>query len=304
MLLFASLLALIALLAFRPSSPEPSYRGHHLSYWVVQLSSSSLRPGFPNPQYERATNAINHIGVAALPFLLTWIQDDTPPRNPSSLARLLYRTRLPVATWLADRVWGPRYPFALADVVPDAFGALGKKAMPAFNELCLLMNGTNNGPHIPLRAAGALSCFGTNALFPLLEVATNSQHQADVAALAAIGAMSGLDNAAQITVASAITNLVAATSNLTAQVIGIRVLGDLKAAPQISVPFLVSTLTSKTMQLRPDSAAALGDFGSEAISAVPALTNALTDSHGPIRFNAAHALHEIEPATFTNEPSQ
>jgi hypothetical protein len=44
----------------------------------------------------------------------------------------------------------------------------------------------------------------------------------------------------------------------------------------------------------------IGQFGSQATRAIPTLTNAMTDTNIAIRQGAADALHQIDPATFTN----
>jgi HEAT repeat protein len=251
-------------------------------------------------RHEMATNAIYHIGPAALPFLVKWLQYAPPPwRN--TLATSLYRSRFPFAHKLSglfvdERAW------QLSVGAHYAFDVLGAKAMPAFSDLCRLMNDTGK-PTVANMAASSLGNLGTNALPPLLAVLTNTNHPARVGAISAIRAMSDLDNAATIAVIHAVTNCITDT-NLVVQVMAMTALGELRAAPQISVPALVSSLQSKDAKIRLYSATDLGNFGSQASSAVPALTNALTDSDPRVRYNAAQALHQIAPATFTNPPAQ
>jgi hypothetical protein len=283
--LIGAALALIALLAYNPTSGEPSYEGHPLSYWVAILGSSP-----PRSDEEKAKNAIDHIGAAALPFLVKWIQYN-PPRWKRTVAYTLARTPLPLAHKLANRMIGPR----LVIGTHFAFAALGPRAMPAFDDLRHLMNDTNR-PNTTTEAARALSCFGTNALPALLAVITNTNHPARVGALSAIAEMSHLPDAAQTAVPVIINCLT--DTNPTVQIVAIVTLGRLKASPQVSVPALVSCLKTKYETIRFCSAAALGQFGPQATSAIPALTNALTDADRRVRASAAKALHEIDPVTF------
>ena len=51
------------------------------------------------------------------------------------------------------------------------------------------------------------------------------------------------------------------------------------------------------------AAAALAEFGPRAISAIPALTNALATSDPFVYNSATAALHQIDPGTFTNDPA-
>src|SRR5262245_9763145 len=64
-----------------------------------------------------------------------------------------------------------------------------------------------------------------------------------------------------------------------------------------SVPSLVRTLKEdKDPNMRYYAAQSLGQFGSEAASAVPDLITALKDEHAMVRMGAAYALGEIGSA--------
>jgi HEAT repeat protein len=144
-----------------------------------------------------------------------------------------------------------------------------------------------------------LSCFGTNALPALLAAATNADHPAWPQALDAIGMMSDLGDAAQPTVMAIITNCL---SDPIRQESGVFALGNIKAVPQISIPAIVPFLQSTNAHLRGNCATALGKFGAQARSVVPALTNALADADPYVHACAAEALHNIAPGTFPYGP--
>jgi HEAT repeat protein len=111
--------------------------------------------------------------------------------------------------------------------------------------------------------------------------------------------MYNLGDAAQAA-ALVITNCLNPTNNPQIQLTAVVALGNLKACPQVSVPALISTLKSADPTIRNFSAMCLANFGSRASNAIPALTNALTDSDIGTRDMATQALHIIDPARFPN----
>jgi hypothetical protein len=294
--LIGAALAVIALIAYKPTSHEPSYDGHPLSFWVLTQVTATYDPDQP----AKATNAINHIGPAALPFLVKWIQYE-PPGWRSTFGILLEETPFITVREFGDQIRQPTA-YRLAAATPYAFGILGKTAMPAFDDLCRLMNETNR-PCTASQAALALSHLGTNAVPPLLAVVTNEHHPARLAAINAIGKISYPSDAAQLPVPT-ITSCLSDTNNPDSQVIATIALGDLKSAPQISIPALVSSLNNGSTELRRYSAIAIGCFGSQASNAIPALTNALKNSDTLVRYYATEALHQIAPTAFPDAPSR
>jgi hypothetical protein len=164
-----ALLALVALLAYNPTSGEPSYGGQPLSFWVAPLGEDDI---IPPAQYKETTNAIDHIGAAALPFLVKWIQYEPSPLRVT-LSDLFDRAPF-TSHRLSERIMETKAQ-RLADGTYFAFYVLGEKAMPAFDDLCRLMNNTNR-PCTASAAITALSCFGTNAIPPLLAVGANTNH--------------------------------------------------------------------------------------------------------------------------------
>jgi hypothetical protein len=291
-----ALVAIIALLAYKSATAEPSYGGHPLSYWVV-LPLISRNPELRSYDRKEATNAIDHIGVAALPFAMKWLRYE--PQQ--------WRTR--VGIWLVGTKY---FPFAgrlsnwILDPQPQQLGlgayyvflALGKRALPVFDDLCHLLNDTNR-PKTSGEAARALGCLGTNALGPLLTAATNAQHPARLFAIDTISVMPELGDAAQLLI-PAITNCLTPTNDLNVQMNALISLAHLK--PQISVPVFVSSLNTPNPTIRRYSAITLGQLRPTASSVIPALTNALADPDPGVRECAARALHQIDINAFPNAP--
>jgi len=129
-----------------PREREPEYNGIPLSKWLERYVDSK-------PQ---SAVAIQHIGTNALPFLLRWIQYETPGwRNllnhlPTRLPSSLQKTR--ALHWLVDDKAEDR-----AELAVEAFWALGSKANPATDELLRLALAENpRAPNTQRRATSAL----------------------------------------------------------------------------------------------------------------------------------------------------
>src|SRR6185295_4345545 len=123
------------------------------------------------------------------------------PRWKVTLAVRLSQSRLPFSDKLYDWTTDRRAQ-ELADATCFGFQVLGKRAMPAFNDLCQLMNNSNDH-RVAGRAAMALSCLGTNALPPLLEAVANPQHPASLEALQALSMIPEVGEAWQAAVSDA-----------------------------------------------------------------------------------------------------
>jgi hypothetical protein len=258
------------------------------------LSTSPESREFDLDQIEKAKNAIDHIGVASIPFLVKWVQNSDSPRWRDTLVPLVYR----ISPRLCERLMHPRSR-RLAEGTYESFRVLGKRALPAREDLVRLMD--DAGHHDPLTTIQVtmdLSCFGTNALPALLAAGTNAEHLAWPQALDAICMISDLGDAAQSTVI-AITNLL---SDPIREETAVFTLGNLRAVPQISLPAIASRLQSTNAHLRGNCVTALGNFGPQAVSYFPALTNALRDADPYVRYCAAEALRNIAATKLTNAP--
>jgi hypothetical protein len=244
-------------------------------------------------EYQAATNAIDHIGVAALPFLVKWAYND-PPKWKSNLGVALYRIGLQST---AERMMTGARIERLANGTHECFRILGSRALPVVDDLgSSLVSGTNDPATSVILILG-LRCFGTNALPALFTVATNETHTARWQALEAIGEIPEIGNASQQLV-DVLTNIiyVTDTNNPSGQLVAVYVLGNLKAAPKVSLPAIAFCLQSTDAELRAGSAEALGNFGGEALSFVPALTNALLGASPSVRKSATEALRRIQSA--------
>jgi hypothetical protein len=124
------------------------------SDWVAVLASQ------PIPEdAAAAANAIDHIGVAALPCLLERIQYEQPAWR-AKLANQLRKFPYKFTGSLAQHIAEPKAA-ELAQRASEAFIVLGPMATPAVDAL-LRLSMNRNAPETATRASFALSWIGTN----------------------------------------------------------------------------------------------------------------------------------------------
>jgi hypothetical protein len=150
-----------AVLLWPRGEREPVYQGKKLSEWIKR----------PNPVWEGGAErterdkAIRAIGTNALPFLLRWINFDSPfDTRMEKVVEKLYRRRVVPGAWLA--YWDKKE--RRADYSVAAFAILGSQASPAIPELVQLVSGTN--AYVARLAEYALENIGTNAVASLLRL--------------------------------------------------------------------------------------------------------------------------------------
>lgn len=163
--------------------PEPAYLGKPLSAWVRQYNTNYLRGDASKSSAEEAQRAIQHIGAAALPFLLGQMR-----ASDSSLKKKLRAT--------VSRNWHDR--LGLRDKSPEirrlgAHGihALGTNAAPAAQAIIEIAT------RHPDEDARYIAVFGLRKLAPigepvfpfLLQCLTNSEPTIRDEAAIAFGGM-------------------------------------------------------------------------------------------------------------------
>jgi hypothetical protein len=145
-----------------PARKEPAYQGHNLSFWVAWLGNPP-----PGERPDKALKAVDAIGTNAIPYLLVWMERETPHWEPElwmneKLARMGSSIR--IGGQAANRARG----------TVKAFQTLGKKAAfaaPALQDM--LINADNF--EVAHRASYALGATGPAGLQPLLCGLTNRQ---------------------------------------------------------------------------------------------------------------------------------
>jgi len=162
----AAVICLLAVFAFRTT--EPRYAGRALSQWVRGYVESGLLPN-DRASAER-DEALRQIGTNAVPFLLSWIQYETPPwkyRVYHLVNPIL--ARLGISKGLDDR----KLEYQAVGAV-WAFKALGDKADYALGDLEKLFNDPAH-QLAARRAAMVLVRRGIPTPVPLLMAVTNQQ---------------------------------------------------------------------------------------------------------------------------------
>jgi hypothetical protein len=171
---------LVATLLFYQSfRAGPTYKGHSLRYWISLLAHSS-------EEDQLVIEAVRHLNTNTLPYLIEWIQYETP-RWRFNLAFEITRRAPHDPRWPMDSI-GARARDDFAAKAMSAFGWLGTNAAPAMPALVQVMNNPAT-PHSGRRATLALGMVGTNALPILLQVMQNPQHPRRGDAVEAISTM-------------------------------------------------------------------------------------------------------------------
>jgi hypothetical protein len=289
LLLIPCLAIVIGLLILPSREHEPEYQGQPLSHWVL-LSQRAI-------QSDEADKAISEIGTNALPLLLKWIRYELPAWR-GELAKdnhpILQRFVRPFVTTKRE---------VLADASLFSFRILGTNAANAIPELAGLMQNAS-APQTAFRAMGALSQIGTNGLPALISAIQDSQYPFRVWAVTTIAFMQASPASASVTTPLLIECL-SDTTNPRIPLVAALGLGRDKYAPQLAIPALTRCLatTGASEQLRCAAAQALARFGTQATNALPALTNALTDSSLMVRYAATNAIEKITSEASASTPS-
>lgn len=263
---------------------EPGYQGKLLSEWL-----KAYRPvGGRAPGSQQAADAVRHIGTNALPFLLSWIEDQQDP--PPWRARLL------------SYAWKPGSPgreillqtIAIREVrgtrAAWGFEILGEAARPAIPDLVRVANQGRAGSSPA--ATAALAYLGKDALLPLLALMTNSSSLVRYQAYLSAPQMEYLGTNARPGVVLLIHYLSDPSIARTAA----EVLGWLQLESDITVPALAECCTrSSKPDLRRAAVFSLLMFGPSARPAVPELLKMLNDPSVDVRTMATNALQRIAP---------
>ena len=304
--LLACVATIALLFTFRSKNAEPSYNGKTLKQWVnlhCWPDNPTITDLFPKKadlkdtktyrqdfevRQKEAAEAVRQIGTNAIPTLLDWANKDYRVAWKYKLMEALpqsLQNSHSVNWWLVadDHYRGSR---ALT-----GFILLGSNATPAIPELTrrMMTRNSNSG----MTAATILGNMGGPGLPALLSALTNTQTPNRVmvarsviqATIAASNDISGIRVLAQCV-------------QDTDRVVGsaaARGLGFITNQPDIAIPALIEGLKVPHGQVRAGSAAALGNYGAQAHSAVPALLQCQDDAEWYVRQSVSNALQKLAP---------
>jgi HEAT repeat protein len=287
------------LLAFQLKETTPSYKGKTLKQWMNLYcwpdnpTDADLFPGKTffagrDALQAEAADAVRHIGTNAIPTLLAWEDKDS---RVSWKFKLLADLPKSLQSWHAAYWWLVLQDHYRVERALCGFYILGSNATPAVPELKRRMMTRNSDSGVA--AASALANIGEAGLPALLSALTNSRTPNRVmiarsvanATRAASNDISGIMVLAQC-VRDTDTG-VGATAAME--------LGFITNQPGITVPALIEGLKEPRGQVRSRSADALGNYGGQARSAVPALLQYKNDSDWFVRQCVSNALQKLAP---------
>jgi len=172
---FLAILTLLVIAAaiglFATRKWEPEHQGKKLSQWVMEVENpSSVWNGFTSPKSHRAVEGVRRIGTNALPFLLKWINQDTPPWK-----KHFYRAGNFVVSRLNSH-WSFRDKYEKRAECAEAafYGLRHEQQNMAIPELTRIINNTND-LNAATNAVLLLSYLGKDGEIPIQALLTNQQ---------------------------------------------------------------------------------------------------------------------------------
>jgi hypothetical protein len=294
----------IGVVAFWPGEREPEYDGKKLSEWLRAYelgSSNDNERKIVEREQQAATDAIQHIGTNALPWLLKRIAYNPPVWKEKIGAHIAKINSKLLTHWYLE---GDRLGF---DAL-QGFRLLGPRAAPAMPELTRMMRGDTRrgvGRDWPM---DALSYIGRDGFPTLLAAMGSPKTEFDAAERMDALAKQGVD------IGPAMPELLLIDRRTRADVENYE-----KANPRSQYydpvfvtpglldenrPFLIPALTNclhhTNSDVRVEAADALRSLGDKARPAVPALKEALDDRVIAVQEAAINALEKIAPEVLTN----
>lgn len=252
MVLVASLAVLIGVVGMI-SAREPHYRGRSLTSWLQQCSDTPLSE---SQRLQESQNAIR-----AMPL------DQVIPR----LVRLVESAEDPVSPWIKDKSDKLKLDFLkwrLADERQQlgvaGFETLGTNAAPAVGVLAKLLS----DPKHAFVAVRCLAAIGKPAESALCQCLTNQDWRVRNWAVPALAEVTDDVEVYIARLKGRLTDSDAAVRFSTVQAIGAQ-----ENAPELAVPLLIQMLQDSDDGVVSQAANSLSSFGTNAMTAFPALTN-------------------------------
>jgi hypothetical protein len=269
--------AVLCWLALR--NPEPRYKGHTLTYWLAAYREADTGSA---PERE-AKDAIRQIGTNALPHLVARLRYKRPAWKMKAVG-IAMDLPGPLDDWLTSLILEKEDKFAAAS---EGFEILGPAAAPAVPDLIELFLDKDTWEVVQV----ALMHVGEPAVPALTAALTNRSNPPRIRAAAAdvLGNV-GESNSAVVKLLLPCLEDEPHVARFSALA-----LGRLKMEPDIVVPALAQAVTGRYLEVRAPSIWALGQFGTNATSALPLLTNLLDHPDRRIRDAVTNALENIAP---------
>jgi len=283
------ILCIIVNAAWKP--PEPSYEGRTLSAWTKDLffaEEFSKDPRTPalREKHEQAVAAIQHMRIEAMPFALklcrakdSWLKKKLEDLTADYSDDVLKYRITPA--WEKQEVGG------------NIIWALGPMAKPAVPDLLAMLKSGDRD--IAPSAGYALQGIGIAVIPPLIELLNHTNKEVRLCAMVALGHFRSQARAAIPTLLHCLENPDPATRSYAA-----RLLGQIKEDAPVVVPAIIRCMQNDATNINElNYFWALGNFGTNGKSAVPALIQMLESKPGqpdaPLKGPALVALWKIDP---------
>jgi HEAT repeat protein len=240
-------------------SPEPTYKGRPLRFWVTELTRHGE---FDLNPPDQAATAIREVGPAAVPLLIKWLPK--PERNPE--------------------------PPVNSEAIIAAFRALGPKArsaLPTFSEILTTKRFSMRGYETWHTVSESVAWIGPEAIPVMLTAVTNLQGVHERWEL--IKQLGILESNG----APAIPALIAWAHDKDGWVRdgAVSALGEIGQEPEVVLPVLKAAASSDPDHMvRRDAAEALGSFGTRAM---PDLIRANSDPDWYVRTGVMGGLGKL-----------
>ncbi len=309
LLMFWILWAPGLLLAGPPAGDiQPMYEGQPLSHWVEVLGGPSVSSKWIPEIMEiegglEAQEALEHIGINAIPFLIRWIGGEALPAAGISNVKPLQPIFPASHQEGTDLGWR----FARAKGAMQAFRVLGPLAFSAIPELARLVTSQFGAGEHPFAidqgvvqppcaqfVLPALGAIGPDSLSFILTIVTNKTYTSATraTALEAVEAMG--------TNALLALPVVLQCAEDSQEFVALAALESLNAFGQHDQRVFVAltnALHHPAQGVRFRAMAALKPYGAQAL---PALLYAFNDTSYGVRYNALTTLVRIAPEALTN----
>jgi hypothetical protein len=260
-------------------NPEPRYKGRTLTYWLAVHKKADA----DSAEEREAEDAIRKIGTNALPHLVARLRYKRPAWKTKAV-RIAIDLPGPLDDWLTTLILEKEDKYEAAY---EGFEILGPAATPAVPELIELLRDKDTWDI----AQVALMRVGEPAIPGLAAALTNRSNPPRIRAAAAdVLGNSGESNSAVVKILLPCLEDEPHVARFSAVA-----LGHLKMESEIVVPALAQAVTGRYLEVRGASIWALGQFGTNATSALPLLTNLLDHPDRRIRDAVTNALENIAP---------
>jgi hypothetical protein len=287
--IFLGVLLAIGLTALWTAQREPEYDGRSLSEWATLYQKSILL--HDSVTQKQALDAAHQTRNQLVPYAVGLIKRP-PPWWRTALVQKLINSRL------NNRIPGRLWAFLNSDPAwlgTTYFAMLGSDANSAVPELVFVLKETKSG-WVNLHATYALCYIGPAGQARLAETL------ADLAAPKRRGTAYIIEDVEKqgVNVDDLVPALIKNLADRDHDVAKSTAysLGEMAIQPDLVVPALTNCLRSTDLYLRGAALDALGKFGANARSAVPALIPEQFDSDPSVRKWATNALKHVDPDYF------